>query len=196
MNNRRDEPDLAAAALAAALESSLAAASAADALGMDRFARLWGKRIRFGCDKPAFTHTWIIEPNGIIIASVDDGPVDLTVRAPFTTLLALLADPDLAADGDAVVSGDEALLEALRVALAGLRPDLGLLLEPLIGARAAAGVDATAAAGVRAAGELAGYVGERLRSVSPADAGGDFAARVASGLGRLLKRLREAPDRP
>lgn len=195
MNGHGAEPSLAAAALAAALEGTLMAAITADALGMDRFARLHGKRLRFVCEAPPFAHTWIVGRDGIAIASTDASPADLTVSGPFARLLALLTTPDDAPHEGVTLCGDERLLEALSAALAGLRPDFALLLGPLVGPQAAAGIDAVAQAGGRVTRELAGYAAERLEGLAQGQAASALAEQLASGLRDWFERLREPPPR-
>ena len=191
-------PDVLASGLAAAIERGLATALAADALGMDRFGALHGRRLRFTCLRPGFEHTWVITPDQVLVTAGDGGPADVTVTAELVPLMRLLLRPDLEPGDDVQVGKDAALLDAWRTALAGLAPDLAPLLEPLLGRDGAARADAVLGAGTRVLREVADAAAEGVTGISQRLASGDApeaARRLADALRGLADDVRGRSER-
>ena len=185
--------NLAATALAGALETAIGAAVALDALGMDRLAGLSGRRIRFRCAAPEIDHTWIVGADRILIATADTQPVDVEIEGPFPALARLLLRPDQPAGPELTIDGDTQVLDALLVALGTVRPDLAPVLEPALGGDAAAGADAIVGAVLRSAREAGDLAAAQLQQGLGS---GNLGEAVGAGLRNLAAVLRQPPTPP
>ena len=113
-------------ALFGAAERAVNAALALDAGTRQRLATLQGKVIGIRVDDPGFALFLLPQSDGLLLHSVHEGPVDVTLSGPLSEFIALAGaedKPSALINGGLAIAGNSAVLTDFQAALSGLDVD-------------------------------------------------------------------------